>query len=375
MPDNERPSVSYDNLTPDEQQAADKQMREEFEASRDPGIAAQERQADLREDPTWSGNWDRVGEPISEAEYATISQSEDDKRHWNPLVDALGSEAAASFLWAGEGEDIQSYRSKETNGFLNIDAQGNFYDDTAQQISREAALEHIGQFLPTAPAMVGALTTPEREAAIPQLPDSPDATKETNVAILFQHAKAWIDQNLPLDQLKNEMLGFLSHSNNLDGTIHAVERLVGVTLGSAKSVTEAVIDLARHHSGPEIPLDMNAHIESLIRNGDDPAATFRTVDQWVNPEKNQARTEEIRLSTAEAVARKSVSEGMQPESLVTALNLALPNSADPANSHTAVANRIFQSTTVEQPLHQGPSRADLATPIAPASPASSEITR
>ena len=78
--------LSYDDLSPEEQKASDDQEREEFEASFDPAIAYQERQAELEDDPTWRGNYLRTGEPLSEAEVLAISEGETAKERADPAT-------------------------------------------------------------------------------------------------------------------------------------------------------------------------------------------------------------------------------------------------------------------------------------------------
>ena len=71
------------------------------------------------------------------------SPSEIDQRHYAPLHNALPNEASG-YEWKRETGDIQSYQHNQTDGWLHIDQQSQFYDRHAQPITREHALEHAG---------------------------------------------------------------------------------------------------------------------------------------------------------------------------------------------------------------------------------------
>ncbi len=47
-----------------------------------------------------------------------------------------------AYDWKRETGEIQSYQHNQTNGWLHIDPQGQFYDRQAQPISREVALDY-----------------------------------------------------------------------------------------------------------------------------------------------------------------------------------------------------------------------------------------
>ena len=69
------------------------------------------------------------------------TQSETELRHHAPLQTALPNEASG-YDWKRETGDIQSYQHNQTNGWLHIDPQGQFYDRQAQAISRDQALDN-----------------------------------------------------------------------------------------------------------------------------------------------------------------------------------------------------------------------------------------
>jgi conjugative relaxase-like TrwC/TraI family protein len=71
------------------------------------------------------------------------SPSEIDQRHYAPLHNALPNEASG-YEWKRETGDIQSYQHNQTDGWLHIDQQSQFYDRHAQPIAKEHALEHAG---------------------------------------------------------------------------------------------------------------------------------------------------------------------------------------------------------------------------------------
>lgn len=67
--------------------------------------------------------------------------TEADQRHYTPLHNALPNDGAG-YEWKRETGDIQSYQHNQTNGWLHIDPQGQFFDRQAQAISRDQALDH-----------------------------------------------------------------------------------------------------------------------------------------------------------------------------------------------------------------------------------------
>jgi conjugative relaxase-like TrwC/TraI family protein len=71
------------------------------------------------------------------------SPSKIDQRHYVPLHNALLNEASG-YEWKRETGDIQSYQHNQTDGWLHIDQQSQFYDRHAQPITKEHALEHAG---------------------------------------------------------------------------------------------------------------------------------------------------------------------------------------------------------------------------------------
>jgi len=77
------------------------------------------------------------------ATYKAQSPSEIDQRHYAPLYNSLPNEASG-YEWKRETGDIQSYQHSQTDGWLHIDQQSQFYDRYAQPIAKEHALEHAG---------------------------------------------------------------------------------------------------------------------------------------------------------------------------------------------------------------------------------------
>ena len=70
------------------------------------------------------------------------TQSETDRRHYEPIQTALPNEATG-YDWKRETGVIQSYQQSSSGSWLHIDSQGQFYDRQASPISREVALEHL----------------------------------------------------------------------------------------------------------------------------------------------------------------------------------------------------------------------------------------
>ena len=65
-------------------------------------------------------------------------------RHNAPIQAALPKEAS-EYEWKRETGEVQSYQHTQAGNWLHIDPQGQFYDRQAQPITREAALEQLGQ--------------------------------------------------------------------------------------------------------------------------------------------------------------------------------------------------------------------------------------
>jgi hypothetical protein len=65
-------------------------------------------------------------------------------RHYAPIQAALPKEAS-EYEWKRETGEVQSYQHNHAGSWLHIDPQGQFYDRQAQPITREAALEQLGQ--------------------------------------------------------------------------------------------------------------------------------------------------------------------------------------------------------------------------------------
>jgi hypothetical protein len=65
-------------------------------------------------------------------------------RQYGPIETALQTEAHG-YKWQRETEGIHSYQHPETNRWLHIDTQGQFFDRHAEPITRENALEQAGQ--------------------------------------------------------------------------------------------------------------------------------------------------------------------------------------------------------------------------------------
>jgi hypothetical protein len=65
-------------------------------------------------------------------------------RQYSPIETALPTQAQG-YKWQRETDGIHSYHHPETQRWLHIDTQGQFFDRHAQPITRENALEHAGQ--------------------------------------------------------------------------------------------------------------------------------------------------------------------------------------------------------------------------------------
>lgn len=218
-----------------------------------------------------------------------------------------------------------------------------------------AAVEPLAAVTEAPEKIAEAIKTPEPAEAqsvdkaelLPNLKPQPEADAPTAFSLMYHHAKDWLGEHLSPDQLKTDLAGFLNTSHDLSGTMYAIERLSGMTIGTAFDAAEAVVKMAQEHMKPEPAQDMRTHIDSLVRAGDDPAATFRAVDEWTNAKKDPEQTEQNRLWTAEAVARKGAGEGLQPEAIASNLAMSLPNSNNPENAHSAVAARAYQAAHPE----------------------------
>jgi len=74
-----------------------------------------------------------------------LQPSPKDVVHWGPAIIALGASQSEALLWRREHGDIQSYQqSAEPRGWLHIDLAGQFFDRSAQAITREQALAPLG---------------------------------------------------------------------------------------------------------------------------------------------------------------------------------------------------------------------------------------
>lgn len=70
--------------------------------------------------------------------------------HWQPLLQHLGAELCAHFMFMasyplGQGRTVHTYKHHDTRRYLNIDDRGTFYrytGGTYTPTSPEAALEH-----------------------------------------------------------------------------------------------------------------------------------------------------------------------------------------------------------------------------------------
>jgi hypothetical protein len=65
-------------------------------------------------------------------------------RQYGPIETALPTEGQG-YKWQRETDGIHSYHHPETQRWLHIDTQGQFFDRHAQPITRANALEHAGQ--------------------------------------------------------------------------------------------------------------------------------------------------------------------------------------------------------------------------------------
>lgn len=76
-----------------------------------------------------------------------VARQREEVRHYEPLALAADASVTPSQLretyqWVAETGAIQSYRNQETGRHLHIDADGNFYSQKGQAISRETAFAH-----------------------------------------------------------------------------------------------------------------------------------------------------------------------------------------------------------------------------------------
>jgi hypothetical protein len=76
-----------------------------------------------------------------------LARQREEVRHYEPLALAANANVSPSQLretyqWVAETGGIESYRNQETGRHLHIDADGNFYTQKGQAISREAAFAH-----------------------------------------------------------------------------------------------------------------------------------------------------------------------------------------------------------------------------------------
>ncbi|MEO6804877.1 MAG: MobF family relaxase [Edaphobacter sp.] len=68
----------------------------------------------------------------------------DNERRHNAPIEAAMPHETSGYEWKHETGEIQSYQHNQTEGWLHIDPQGQFYDRQAQPIARDVALEHAG---------------------------------------------------------------------------------------------------------------------------------------------------------------------------------------------------------------------------------------
>jgi conjugative relaxase-like TrwC/TraI family protein len=68
----------------------------------------------------------------------------DNERRHNAPIEAAMPHETSGYEWKHETGEIQSYQHNQTEGWLHIDPQGQFYDRQAQPITREIALEYAG---------------------------------------------------------------------------------------------------------------------------------------------------------------------------------------------------------------------------------------
>ena len=74
---------------------------------------------------------------------AAVEPSAVERRHWEPVTQALDINTADGFKWTGENGTVQSYQHHQTEQYVHIDGPtGQFYDHDKNPISREAALDH-----------------------------------------------------------------------------------------------------------------------------------------------------------------------------------------------------------------------------------------
>jgi hypothetical protein len=102
---------------------------------------AMEPQAPSNDLAAWNAAVQRMNEP------AAVARQREEVRHYEPLALAANanispSQLRESYQWVAETGGIQSYRNQDTGRHLHIDAEGNFYSQKGQAISREAAFAH-----------------------------------------------------------------------------------------------------------------------------------------------------------------------------------------------------------------------------------------
>jgi hypothetical protein len=87
-----------------------------------------------------------------ERQAAQLEPTAEERRHWEPLVQAVGLEQAEPFAWRKEHAEIQSYRHDDMRGWLHIDGHGQFFDRNAQAIPAQTALQPFGLSIATTQA-------------------------------------------------------------------------------------------------------------------------------------------------------------------------------------------------------------------------------
>jgi hypothetical protein len=100
-----------------------------------------EQQASISDLAAWNASVTKANTP------GELARQREELRHYEPLALAANASVSPSQLrenyqWVAETGDIQSYRNQETGRHLHIDAEGNFYTQKGQAISRETAFAH-----------------------------------------------------------------------------------------------------------------------------------------------------------------------------------------------------------------------------------------
>jgi len=101
-----------------------------------------EQQASISDLAAWNASVTKANTP------GEVARQREEVRHYEPLGLAAAnasvspSQLRENYQWVAETGGIESYRNQETGRHLHIDAEGNFYTQKGQAISREIAFAH-----------------------------------------------------------------------------------------------------------------------------------------------------------------------------------------------------------------------------------------